>query len=65
MPDSNAGRRVRRCPECGAIAVARILYGLIPAPERADSGEVTEVAGGCCVYEDSPRWRCLGCGTEW
>jgi hypothetical protein len=23
------------------------------------------VLGGCCVFQDSPQWKCQGCGHSW
>ena len=42
-------KRRRRCPNCGAHSVVRIIYGY-PGPElfeRAERGEV--MLGGCCI----------------
>ncbi len=57
------------CPKCRSKQVARILYGLHTMPLSAslqadfDAGRIR--FGGCCILEDSPKWRCLSCGSEW
>ena len=57
----------RFCPECGQDDVAEILWGLPAFSEKLsrdiDQGKI--VLGGCCVSEDSPRWKCNSCSHEW
>jgi hypothetical protein len=54
------------CPTCGSHQVAEFLYGL-PDLDRLrpdlEAGRV--VLGGCCLFEDSPQWKCHACGHEW
>jgi hypothetical protein len=56
-----------KCGFCGSKRCAEILYGRVAMTEQLQedlaSGKV--VLGGCLVYEDMPRWRCLDCGREW
>lgn len=57
------GRKPRKCPVCGG-KVVRILYGepSHEAFEAADRGEL--ILGGCCIWEESPDWECLGCHQQ-
>ena len=54
------------CPTCGSHQVAEFFYGL-PNLDRLrldlEAGRV--VLGGCCLFEDSPHWRCHACLHEW
>lgn len=56
---------VVRCPQCGSLNLARILYGEPPSDAKLDAeiqaGEV--VLGGCVVDVDDPDYRCRQCGT--
>lgn len=62
----SAGGVVTRCPECGSLRIARIVYGEPPADARLEAeiraGRI--VLGGCVVAEDQPDVRCANCGTE-
>ena len=54
------------CPECGAEAVAEILYGLVNTDDEElrkdlDAGDV--LLGGCVRV--GPRWVCRKCGGIW
>jgi hypothetical protein len=52
-----------RCPNCGAKAVVRIVYGYPGAAliERAERGEV--MLGGCCLSaHGDPTRGCPDCG---
>lgn len=54
------------CPQCGSHHVAEILYGLPDLDQvlpEVDAGRV--VMSGCCVFDDSPRYRCLDCNNSW
>ncbi|MEZ6072258.1 MAG: hypothetical protein R3C10_18865 [Pirellulales bacterium] len=55
-----------RCPECGATAIAEIMYGLPDFNDdlnrQLDEGRV--VLGGCVVSDDAPKWRCNECRLE-
>lgn len=55
-----------KCPDCGSIRIARILYGLPDfsseeLKKTLQDGRI--VLGGCIVTPDSPRWRCKDCGA--
>lgn len=56
---------VPACPTCGSRDRVPIIYGLPTSQttERADRGQVA--LGGCLFGENSPRWKCQACGTEW
>jgi len=42
-----------------------IVYGLIDDPEAIKQIEDGEFStGGCCIEEDSPKWRCRECDKE-
>jgi|SaaInlStandDraft_6_1057023.scaffolds.fasta_scaffold292915_1 hypothetical protein len=52
----------RLCPKCRSDKVIPIVYGLIDSPDaiqKIKNGEFD--SGGCCVYEDSPKWKCRDC----
>jgi len=59
--------RPSKCPQCGSLRVAAILYGLPIFDDglRRDLEAGRVVLGGCCVSNDSPAWRCLACGHKW
>ena len=50
-----------KCPKCRSSNELReIVYGM-------PSGEIDEskyVIGGCCVSDNDPTVRCIGCGWE-
>jgi hypothetical protein len=55
----------RKCPNCGSLKIARILYGLIdeltPDLER-DLKEEKVVLGGCVIGKE--KWECVDCGNR-
>ena len=57
-------KKPKKCPSCGAIPVATILYGLPAMSEKLEedmkSGRVS--LGGCCISDDDPKWECTHCG---
>ena len=57
----------QRCPSCGAVEVAAILYGLPRFDDelRADLDAGRVVLGGCCIGGDDPVWVCRGCHHHW
>ena len=56
-----------KCPECGSLRVAEILWGYFPdcksIEEKFDKGEF--VLGGCLVSDHDPRWECNECSHHW
>ncbi len=53
------------CPRCGSRDVAAIAYGF-PDPMMFDAASRGEIElGGCIISDDSPRWRCRSCESEW
>ena len=59
-------RKPRKCPKCGSVKVANILYGL-PAWDPEMEKEIEEgriVLGGCMVSDDDPEWQCVDCGLD-
>ena len=60
-------RRPSRCPSCGGLSIASILYGL-PAFDtelQRDLDSERVVLEGCVVSDAMPEWRCVGCHHEW
>jgi len=57
----------KKCPKCGSDSIAEILYGLPAYDEQMErdleAGKI--VLGGCCIFDDSPRWHCNKCEHEW
>jgi hypothetical protein len=55
----------RKCPNCGSLKIARIVYGLIddlnPDLEK-DLKEGKVVLGGCVIGE--AKWECADCGNR-
>ena len=55
----------RKCPNCGSVKIARIVYGLIDelTPDlESDLREDKVVLGGCVIGE--AKWGCVDCGTR-
>ncbi|ADI02375.1 hypothetical protein [Syntrophothermus lipocalidus] len=53
------------CPECGSNNVVPIVYGL-PTWELRQKAEEGKIRlGGCCIYENSPRFACNDCNCAW
>ena len=59
-------RKPRKCPMCGSVRIASILYGYPAFSEelQKDMDEGRVVLGGCCVTDDDPVWECVDCSTE-
>ncbi len=60
-------RKPNKCPDCGSIRIAMIMYGLPDFSSEELKKAVEEgriVLGGCIVGPDSPRWECKGCGAR-
>ena len=46
----------KKCPECGSRNIAKILYGLIAAPEEKLNKQLSDgkvVLGGYCVSNEN------------
>ena len=56
----------KKCPKCGSLIVARILYGFPAYSEEleADMKAGRVAIGGCCITGDDPAWKCMECETE-
>lgn len=55
----------KKCPQCGALHVINVPYGL-PTHEallKAEEGEIK--LGGCCVTGSDPGYHCKNCHCEW
>jgi hypothetical protein len=59
-------RKPRKCPVCGSVRIANILYGLIGISEElqndVNAGKIT--FGGCVTTGDDPMWQCADCETK-
>lgn len=55
----------RKCPQCGSVRVASILYGLPDYGEELERKlkEGRIILGGCCALKDDPTWQCADCDT--
>lgn len=65
MEDVVRKTKSRRCPNCGSLKVARILYGLIDEltpdlEKQLKEGKI--VLGGCVIGE--AKWECADCGVR-
>jgi hypothetical protein len=51
----------KRCPEClSETAIRIILYGMpMGEPDYA-----IYTLGGCCIYDDMPKYECIECGWK-
>jgi hypothetical protein len=52
----------RQCPQCGSDKIIPIVYGYIDDPDviqKIENGEFD--SGGCCVDDESPKWKCREC----
>ena len=60
-----SAKKPDKCPECGSIRIANILYGLpvFSSQLRKEKEEGKIVLGGCCVSNDDPSWQCVNCNT--
>ena len=56
-------RKPRKCPECGA-PVYEIMYGMPRMTEEQYYKKFHKhvIFGGCCIFEDSAKWKCSSCG---
>ena len=60
----NSKEKPQKCPKCNSNRVVNIVYGY-PEPETFREAESGKIAlGGCCITEDDPSWKCLGCGIK-
>lgn len=57
----------RTCPVCKSKSIAKFLYGMPIFSKKLikDELEGRIVIGGCCISNDSPKYRCNKCGHEW
>lgn len=65
--DHNSENDREPCPRCGSTHVAVYRYGLPDDIESLepdlDAGRIS--LGGCTVFDDSPRYHCNACGSDW
>lgn len=65
MPEV-ADSKAPKCPQCGSLNVAEILWGMPAYDEelerRLANGSI--VLGGCCISPADPDWHCNDCGCE-
>jgi len=59
-------KKPKKCPQCGAARIAKILYGMpdfSPKLEKdLDEGKI--VLGGCVITGQDPSWECVKCKTR-
>ena len=62
----SSGRKPGKCPHCGSLRIANILYGEPAYSERlmADIKTGKIILGGCLLTMDDPKWQCVDCNTE-
>ena len=60
------GTAMNRCPKCGSEKIVPILYGLPDFDEEMERQLNNQelYLGGCCVFHDSPKYHCFGCGKD-
>ena len=56
-------KKPRKCPECGSVTIATILYGnpSLTADLEKKLAEGRLVLGGCTFERDAPSWQCVNC----
>ena len=61
-----SGSQPSRCPECGSLRIAIILYGYpaYSAELEADMKAGRIAIGGCEITGDDPACKCVECETE-
>ncbi len=64
--DEQKSTRKRNCPKCGSDKVIPIVYGDIDGSlevmQQIKNEEIDP--GGCCVDEESPKWKCRDCNES-
>ena len=59
-------KKPKKCPECGSVKIADILYGYPDFSKELErdieDGRVQ--LGGCIVSGNDPVWECSECGTQ-
>lgn len=58
-------KKPKRCPKCGSVQIASVLYGLPAFSQKLEEDMKTGriVLGGCCITDDDPKWQCIDCST--
>ncbi len=63
-------RKPNKCPDCGSIRIAKILYGLPDFSSKELKKALQDgriVLGGCIIPPGQPKyrpgWRCKDCGV--
>ena len=55
-----------KCPKCGSNGVIPIVYGYIDGSlevmQKIKNDEID--SWGCCIDEDSPKWKCRDCSES-
>jgi DNA-directed RNA polymerase subunit RPC12/RpoP len=51
----------QKCPRCHSPEIKRIIYGMPGADFDFDKYEV----GGCLVDDESPKYKCMRCKSNW
>lgn len=59
-------RKPNKCPSCGELPMASILYGYgemdSALEQKIKEGRIS--LGGCCEELDGPVWECIHCGLK-
>ena len=65
MEKQESTKKPPKCPECGSVQIAEILYGEPAYSEELmleiKTGRI--ILGGCCITPDNPKWQCVDCKT--
>ena len=57
---------MRKCPKCGSVRIAPILYGLPAYSEEMEKQLKDEklYLGGCCIFGVEPTYHCFQCKKD-
>ena len=53
------------CPACSAGDPLEIAYGLPGYELFEHAAELGYALGGCVLSDESPKWQCRVCETQW
>jgi hypothetical protein len=51
----------KRCPDCLSESAIRIIFYGLPMEEPDPA---TYTLGGCCIFDDMPKYECIECGWK-
>ncbi len=60
------GAAMNKCPKCGSMKIAPILYGMPVFDEEMERKLKNQeiYLGGCCVSDNDPLYHCFECGKD-